>query len=65
MDEMWIHLYAPVKQTSEYGMETSNVTSQEVQNSTGSRKSDVGIIWDVQGPILEHLLETGTTVNHV
>jgi hypothetical protein len=54
------------EQTSEYGMETSKITShEEVKNSTIRGKCDVDTFWDAQGPILEHCPERGTRVNRV
>ena len=55
------------QQTPEYGVETSDITSQkEVQKSTISQKSDFHtFLWDSQGPILGRYQEGGTTVNGV
>lgn len=47
----------PRKQTTQYGTETSDITSHKSVMLT--------LFWDVQGPILEHYVAKGTIVNGV
>ena len=54
------------EQTPEYGVETSDITSQKKYKSQPSGGKVMFILfWDSQGPILEHYQEGGTTVNSV
>jgi histone-lysine N-methyltransferase SETMAR len=65
-DETWIHRYAP--ESKRHSLEWKHPTSPakkkfKIQSSAG--KMMLTVFWDLQGPILKHHQERGTTVNSV
>jgi [histone H3]-lysine36 N-dimethyltransferase SETMAR len=63
-DETWVHHYEP--ETKRQSMEWKHPNSpskKKFKTQPSAGKVMLTVFWDSQGPILEHYMEQGTTVN--
>jgi hypothetical protein len=63
-DETWVRHFEPEsKQQSMQWKHTSPPPTKKLKNVPSAKKVMLILFWDINGPILEHYMEHGQTVN--